>query len=96
MTQDCRVLQSDFARSADFAAAGDHLDVQMLRPHMAFSRPAGKETMFAVIEGGLRLTCTDDGESHDLLAGEGLLVPAGTPLDCLPRGDLLLYVVSQK
>lgn len=96
MTQDCRVLQSDFARSADFAAAGDHLDVQMLRPTEAFTRPAGKEVMFAVIEGALRLTCSDDGECHDLVAGEGLLVPAGTPLDCQPQDGLLLYVVSQK
>ena len=96
MTQDCRVLQSDFARSADFAAEGDHLDVQMLRPQAAFSRPSGKEAMFAVIEGGLRLTCTDDGECHDLVAGEGLLVPAGTPVDCQPQGNALLYVVSAK
>ncbi len=96
MSETCRVMESGFAAEGPFAAAGDHLDVQMLRTQSPISLAAGKEAMFAVIEGTLELRCGDDGEAHDLAAGEGLLVPAYTPVELTPSAPVLLYVVRAK
>jgi|GEM_PF-1917052 len=96
MIDQCRVVDSGFAADGAFKAAGAHLDAQMMQVSGAADFGLGKEAMFAVLAGGLHLTCTDDGETHQLTAGEGLLVPQNTPVSLVADKGTLLYVVRAK
>ncbi|MFT4151723.1 MAG: cupin domain-containing protein [Paracoccaceae bacterium] len=57
-----------------FQSAGCDLDVAMTRDAADLPQ-TGAEQMVALLEGRARLDCS--GESHELSAGEGILIPAG-------------------
>lgn len=90
---DCTVLDSRFAENP-FQAGGAALDVEMLRLTADVAETSGPEAMLAVLEGAVRVICPD--ETHDLAAGQGVLIPAQLPHRLEVAGAALIYRVRAK
>lgn len=88
-----RISQSSLG-SAPFAAEGADLACSMDWIMSEERSLSGPEEMIAVLEGSLRLVC--DGETHELAAGMGALVAAGSARRLSPKGPVLLYRVRHR
>lgn len=89
----CKTFDSGLGR-ASFVAHGTVLDVRLDRLTGSVAQPAGAEEMLAVLEGQVRVIHSD--ETHDLAAGEGLLIPAHLSFTVEPRGEVVLYRVRAR
>ena len=97
-TQTCAIYDSGMAERVagtdPFRAGGAKLDIEMLRLDADLPETSGPEEMLAILDGQARLVCPE--ESHELTAGQGILIPAGTPHRLEVRGTALVYRVTAK
>ena len=89
----CAVHDSGMGASP-FRTAGASLDIEMLRLDADVAETAGPEEMLAVLEGRVRLVCPE--ETHDLSAGQGVLIPADVPHRLEVQAPSLVYRVRAK
>ena len=84
----CIVRDSGLGR-APFRLEGANLAIEMVRLEADLPQADGPEEMLAVIEGSVRVVCP--GESHELRAGQGVLVPADLSRGLEVHGAALIY-----
>lgn len=76
-----------------FRDAGNELAILMTRDAANLPDRAGPEQVIALLEGRARLVCPD--ETHDLAAGDGILIPADTPCRWEVIEPALFYRVAR-
>lgn len=89
----CAVHDSGMGASP-FRTAGASLAIEMLRLNADVLEASGPEEMLAVLEGRVRLVCSE--ETHDLAAGQGVLIPADVPHRLEVQAPTLVYRVQAK
>ena len=77
-----------------FQASGASLTVEMRRLATDLPETTGPEEMLAILEGNARIVCPD--ETHELKAGQGILIPASVPHRLEVQGSTLIYRVKAK
>lgn len=80
--------------AAPFAGAGNDLAISLVRGCAGLPEGPGPEQMVAVLEGRLRLVCPE--ETHELAAGDGILIPEGLACRWEMLEPALVYRVAVK